>query len=236
VEAFLRQKQGMIKKEKLLKYLRACAVCHNYFPPCDWLCSFCWKCLEREYLYSEDTYRAEKTLPHLRLLDWHEDNSVLIQSFIQSLKQASVEFIFKRLALEMFSRFITIPLWDKNQVPLFIPVPPRQKNTKDHAYFLAKALNFYFMGEMIPMLEREKDWQSQKRKNKRERAKISILKTKKMDLSKHPIILVDDVVTTGSTARACWQALEQPENFFIFSLAWRRPLKDHFKMDNKLNF
>ena len=69
-----------------MKYVRACAICHTYSPPCDWLCSFCWKSVEREYLYSEDSYRNEKTLPHLRLCDWHEDNYRTIQRLIQSLK------------------------------------------------------------------------------------------------------------------------------------------------------
>ena len=214
----------MIKKELFLKYLRACAICHNYLPPCDWLCSFCWKCLEREYLYSEDCYRVEKNIPHLRLLDWHEDNSILIQSLVQSLKNADSDFIFKRLALEMFSRFILLDLWDKNEIPLFIPVPPSQKNKKDHAYFLAQALNFYFAGESIQIFQREKNFQTQKRKNKRERAKINILKTESIPTSKRTLVLVDDVLTTGSTARSCWKALGKPKNFFIFTLVWKRPL------------
>jgi len=216
----------------LLKYLRACAICHNYLPPCDWLCSFCWKCVEREYLYSEDCYRLEKQIPYLRLIDWHEDNHLLIQYLIQSLKGGGPEFIFKRFALEMFSRILPLGLWDKNTFPLFLPVPPKNPKDKEHAFSLAKALNFYFAGELTQVLQRKISSSFQKIKNKRERAKINIIKTRADFSSSKPIILVDDVLTTGSTAKACWRALNQPKNFFVFSLVWKKPKQGN----RKLNF
>ena len=47
------------------------------------------------------------------------------------------------------------------------------------------------------------------------RASLSFLKRK-------ALVFVDDVLTTGSTARAAFQALDKPENFFVFTLVWRR--------------
>lgn len=207
---------------ELMKYLRACATCHSYLPPCHWLCPYCWRFVEKEYLYLEDCYRVEKKLPHLRLMDWHENNHKLIQSFIQSLKGASPQFIFKKIGLEIFSRFVHFSLWEKKEKPIFIPAPPKKTGRMDHAGNLAKSLSFYFGGEWDQVLARGIDSSFQKRKSKKERTQVSVKRIKDINKNK-PIIFVDDVVTTGSTARACWKALDKPENFFIFSLAWKRP-------------
>ena len=207
-----------------MKYLRACAVCKMYFPPNNWLCTLCWKAVEREYLCSNTMYRVEKTLPHLRLLDWHEDNQQLIKFFIDSLKQGGPIFIFKRLGLEMFSRFIHIPLWDKKISPVFIPAPPRAKTQKDHAFMLAEALSFYFGGEVKNLLKREQASLSQKKKSKRKRAGVQMKKEGPVPCDQ-PIVFVDDVLTTGSTARVAFQTLNKPQNFFVFTLVWRRLVK-----------
>ncbi|MDE0119421.1 MAG: hypothetical protein OXM55_05380 [Bdellovibrionales bacterium] len=55
----------------------------------------------------------------------------------------------------------------------------------------------------------------------RESTQISINKD---FFQKKKIIFVDDILTTGATARAAWQALKKPRYFVIFTLAWRSDL------------
>ena len=205
----------------LRKYFQSCAVCKTYFPPTNWLCSLCWKAVEREYLDSHTVYRAEKRLPHLRLLDWHEDNGKLVKLFIDSLKQGGPNFIFQRLGLEMLVRFLHIPLWERLESPIFIPSPARAKKQEDHAFMLAKALSFYFNGEFQPLLKRDPNSLAQRKKSKKERAFIQIHREGDIPFHK-PVVFVDDVLTTGSTARVAFHALNKPKNFFIFTLAWKR--------------
>ncbi len=193
-----------------------------YFPPTDWLCSMCWKALEREYLSSDNSYRAEKTLPHFHLLSWHEDNRQLLKFFIDSLKQGGPDFIFKRLGLEMFSRFMSFDLWNKKTSPVFAPAPSKSKIKRDHAFMLAQALSFYFGGELRNCLKRAPGALSQKRKSRRDRA-FTQMSCEGAPPGNRPVVFVDDVLTTGSTARAAFQALSRPQSFFIFTLAWKRP-------------
>lgn len=209
----------------LMKYLRACAICQTYFPPTEWLCTMCWKALEREYLCSENSYRIEKTLPHLRLMDWHEDNYQLMKYFINSLKQGGPDFIFKRMGLEMFSRFLQFNLWNKKTFPIFIPAPSRTKVKEDHAFKLAEALSFYFGGELKELLSRKKSDSAQKSKSRKKRSLIQ-MESKALIPKDKLLVFVDDVLTTGSTARAAFQALNKPQDFFIFTLVWKRPAQN----------
>ena len=208
-----------------LKFIRSCAVCNSFTPPIDWLCPHCWKLMEREYLSCADVYRTEESLSHLRLFDWHEGNDSLIKKFINSLKKGGPEFIFKRLALECFPRFVYTPCWPKEKNPfVFVPAPPAHSLQVDHASELARLLCHYFGGKTFPALQRL-GADRQKRKGKKDRAVIQLLARKglKRNLKNKTILFVDDVLTTGSTARAAFKALDSPEKFVICTLAWKRP-------------
>ena len=210
----------MLKRVDVFRYLRACAICQFFQPPTDWLCFSCWEFFEEEYLSIEDLYRKEGSHPHLRLFDWHGENHVFVQRMIESLKQGGPDFIFRRLALECFSRFVHHSFWFQNQEVFFVPAPPREEGSLDHARAFAEALAFYFGGEVLLILERKNKNPNQKFKSRKERSLLEFYR--KNSSKKGTFVFVDDVLTSGSTARAAFRALDRPSQFFIFTLAWRR--------------
>ena len=217
----------------VLRYIRSCAVCQSFVPPIDWICPHCWNFLEKEYLSFKDVFRLEKHLPHLRLFDWHEENHLFIKRFIQSLKYGGPDFIFKRLSLECFSRFPYTRCWPKNEKLTFVPAPLRETKKEDHALALAKALAFYFNGELLPILKKKRNT-SQKSKNRFERFQIQISSPE--NLKDRNVIFVDDVLTTGATAKGAYKALHFPKKFIICTLTWKRwtpPLNSHSLLNFK---
>ena len=202
-------------------FFRFCAVCGFMFPPVHWLCPHCWKHLKKHYIPYGYAYRSEKTFPHLRLLDWEENNFFLIKRFLESLKGESPKEIMDELARECFARFSHTKVWNSFKTPTFVPPPTRSPLKKDHAGIFAEALAGYFGGEVKFILEYDPSNSPQKSKNRIERSKKKFVS--KANLKNHSIIFVDDVLTTGFTAKAAYRALGQPENFLICTLAWKRP-------------
>ena len=210
------------------KFFQSCAICQSFIPPIDWLCPYCWKKMESHYLYSKDVHRVEKEHPHFRLFDWREENNTFARYFLNSLKRAKAPFVFNRLALECFSRFVHSPAWPKKSVPVFVPAPSSLPEKPNHALEFAKSLSFYFGGEIQPLLKRTV-FSSQKGKTRLDRSRIHFELTNKMSpytaaSTQHKtFIFTDDILTTGWTAKKAFQALGSPQNFLVCTLAWRQP-------------
>ena len=210
-----------------IKYLRCCAVCGCFSPPTEWLCSYCLVFLEKQFLYYTKTYRVQKTLPHLRLFDWDENNHFFMTKFIQSLKGGGQHGIFKQLALEAFCRFSQAKCWPKQNLT-FVAAAPEYPERKDHAYMFAKYLSEFFKGELLTVLKRE-SLSSQKVKTKSERSKIRFSLTK--PINRDNIVFVDDVLTTGSTAQNSFKILQPRKSFIICTLAYKVPPENLPELD-----
>ena len=194
-------------------------MCRLSVPPVRWLCPYCWKKLRSFYLSPRDMVREQKGLTHFRLFNWNEENDFFVRLFLKSLKKGGPSFIFNQVVLDFLYRITQVYSIPRNAI--IVPTPS-YSSSPDHAFCLASSLarfsglNLYNV--LLPHLPEKKD---QKQKVKKERKKICFLIKEKGVLKNKKIIFIDDVLTTGSTALAAWEALCKPKNFVIFTLAWR---------------
>ena len=191
-------------------FLRSCSVCENAFPPTKWLCESCERVLEEQFLSSNKVFRVEKRLPHLRLMDWREENELFLRKFLTSLKNKSPDHILKKLTLDMFVRFSKRKLFDPKIKPVFIPAASKE-NKEDHAFFLALHLSKHFNGTFINPLKTKSP--SQKKRSRKDRAFLQIT-NEGFNPDDRPVCFVDDVLTSGATARISYQALKKTKGVF----------------------
>lgn len=107
---------------------------------------------------------------------------------------------------------------------LWIPLP--SSGLRNHALGLAKALAYVYGGTLWDGLEITKDQEQQKNKTKTERQnRLVKTKGKPPCTSFKTVCLVDDIITTGSTFRGAFAAIEHPENGLGIALMDRPLLK-----------
>ena len=103
---------------------------------------------------------------------------------------------------------------------VLLPCPSTRR--KDHAKALAIELSQILGVPVVQALMTEKSHKSQKQKSRSEREKIVFQKT--ASLRRKHVIFIDDIVTTGATAKAAKKALGLTEGFEVWCLAHRRQL------------
>ena len=122
-------------------------------------------------------------------------------------------------------RFLAFRIWKEahTQRPrklIFIPAPSKD-GREDHATLFAKALSLAWGGSPYWNGLMRNSQSAQKTLDQYERRKISMSVRLPLPPSSSTYIFVDDVLTTGSTAQAAYQALGKPLHFFSWNLAYK---------------
>lgn len=102
--------------------------------------------------------------------------------------------------------------------PILVPAPSSTRQI-DHAFLFAQKLHRHTGWPLKNCLQKTSRV-AQKHLDKWQRQALEMTSDEKIS-DRQAVIFVDDVVTTGATAKAAYLALGRPPNFFVIALASR---------------
>lgn len=211
----------------LLLGLRACLNCGSFFANDSLLCLYCEERLQ-DSDFCELEWSEQKKLAVYSLFDWAPQQSDILSSLLLNLKGRG-----RKKAWNYWAKVFWLQRASylrEGMKLIFIPAASTS-GREDHAYEFAKSLADQSGGELLAALSKTTN-SHQKGKNRDERCEVSIGSHVKI-AAKCPetlYILVDDVLTTGSTALASFKSLGKPLNFEVWALA-KRSLSCEVTMD-----
>lgn len=205
--------------EQLKNGMSCCLYCGSFMVTGSGLCPMCLQSLSgRE---SQDPFLIKPFVCRAQY-EWSPGESDLLSRLVLSLKGPRQHQSWEYFA-ETFARRRLRDL-DGRRVHI-VPAPPRKLGQVDHAHLWAKALARALGAEFTPCLKRVTgNHQRSGDRGERALAELEIIEnsTGSLGLLENTTwIFADDVLTTGSTARAAHKALGSPTHFQAWVLARR---------------
>lgn len=147
---------------------------------------------------------------------WYPGQSDLISNYIYALKGIKAKAAWRFYANRIAKEFL-------NKYDLIVPIPSNKKLSQ-HSFYFAQCLADNLRLPCLKLLEKSPLVSTQKKLSKVNRLTIDIKKREQfttVDISDQRILLVDDVLTTGSSFKAAKMALELAQTTEILTLFFR---------------
>lgn len=205
----------------LEQHFRFCINCAKILPRVPLFCKTC-----EDKFFQNTTVTTQLISPenfiNYYLFTWTGENNHKLYPVIMSLKGGGLKNFNETLAWKLCKgRKIKI-----NREALIVPAPRKHGAKPDHAYQLAEVLGGLWQVSVYDGLVRASEVVDQKRQKLTERKKLKLIAKHPARLNKlkdRQIIFVDDIFTTGSTARAARRVFKKNKNFCVVTVFYRPP-------------
>ncbi|MBY0553339.1 hypothetical protein K2P97_02340 [bacterium] len=194
-----------------------CLKCSSFFCNDSLFCSGCYKKEIKFKLVHTDNISHVQN--HHYLFEWRKSENNILSQLVYRLKSDNsvrawyfyADLMFKKLNAETdFKNFEAI-----------VPVPGSNKNSV-HSYIFAQALSQISSIPVLDILQKDTGSKQQKRLNAIERKLNNPFSLKQTQLEEFTnCLLVDDILTTGTSFQQSNGLLIAPENNTVASLFYR---------------
>lgn len=222
--------------------LNSCANCGSFQVENK---SHCGPCLSRLKKMMRPKLREIKTpnsykLKVRSLFDWNPWESDFLSGFVTDQKGTkakdswtywSQQFIWHHGLIGDEKEYLLCPCWGRSEKP-------------DHASLFAFGLSQFLYSELHPIIidgysvseqtKRLSQLERKKRAKNHEFFSQLAMPLGPQKLKEGHVIFVDDIVTTGATAEVAFKVLGCPDNFEVWSLFYRTPLRNKSNFDTLL--
>ncbi|WP_413585785.1 ComF family protein [Bdellovibrio sp. HCB274] len=208
--------------ELVRKFSTPCLHCGSFLKSEGLLCESCRNKVET-YIKPDLEMRTLGVFEAYMLFRWNPGTSDLLSAQLAGLKGFRTNFDWNYWANRFVSRRIHKALPTRRII--LIPAPSSTGRTGDHAYQWAQALG-KATGAEICLCLTKKTRAHQRGATRENRVQVEFALDENSSMvsefwSDALWVFVDDIVTTGSTALAAYEALGRPPHFEAWALAQR---------------
>jgi hypothetical protein len=211
------------RADRWLRWFRTCPACAAVAPPIDLLCEACHHDVAAMMHEGPKLKTRESPFRTYSLLSWNNSNDQLVGALAHGLKGGRhvriledwvVRFLYERQCLGALGY-------------LGWAYPRSRRGDRDHAWLLAHLFReAYGSGRVVPLSYPPGPLTigRQKHRGLRGRSEIEFAEVLEDISSIDRWIFIDDVITSGATARAAFHALKKPQRYEVWTLVDRAKL------------